>query len=103
MFDFPNAPTTGEIITGPNNSQYQWDGVKWIPNVSPSTGVPSNSPVFTGNPTAPTPATSDSDQSLATTAFVHNVVNTLGAPVEAPNDGRMYGRQSQAWQPVLNV
>lgn len=29
-----------------------------------------NSPAFTGNPTAPTPATSDNDTSLATTAFV---------------------------------
>lgn len=29
-----------------------------------------NSPAFTGNPTAPTPATSDNDTSIATTAFV---------------------------------
>ena len=33
-----------------------------------------NSPVFTGNPQAPTPATADSDTSIATTAFVHAVV-----------------------------
>lgn len=32
--------------------------------------APKASPVFTGNPTAPTPATSDNDTSLATTAFV---------------------------------
>jgi len=32
--------------------------------------APLASPVFTGNPTAPTPSTSDSDTSVATTAFV---------------------------------
>ena len=32
--------------------------------------APKQSPTFTGNPTAPTPATSDNDTSIATTAFV---------------------------------
>jgi hypothetical protein len=32
--------------------------------------APRDSPVFTGNPTAPTPATGDNDTSVATTAFV---------------------------------
>lgn len=32
------------------------------------------SPVFTGNPTAPTPATSDNDTSIATTAFVQALI-----------------------------
>ena len=32
------------------------------------------SPVFTGNPTAPTPASGDNDTSIATTAFVTNAV-----------------------------
>ena len=32
--------------------------------------APKADPVFTGNPTAPTPATADSDTSIATTAFV---------------------------------
>lgn len=35
-----------------------------------STYAPLASPVFTGNPTAPTPATGDNDTSIATTAFV---------------------------------
>jgi hypothetical protein len=34
--------------------------------------APLASPIFTGNPTAPTPATADSSTSLATTAFVKN-------------------------------
>jgi len=36
--------------------------------------APLASPVFTGNPTAPTPATSDNDTTIATTAFVQNVL-----------------------------
>ena len=31
-----------------------------------------NSPTFTGNPTAPTPAVGDNDTSIATTAYVHS-------------------------------
>jgi hypothetical protein len=47
--------------------------------------APLASPVFTGNPTAPTPATTDDDTSLATTAFVKNVVGAAGhAPIESP-------------------
>ena len=38
----------------------------------------SASPVFTGNPTAPTPAPGDSDLSLANTAFVQAAINSLG-------------------------
>jgi hypothetical protein len=29
MFDFPNSPTVGQIVTGGNGASYQWDGVKW--------------------------------------------------------------------------
>lgn len=34
------------------------------------------SPAFTGNPTAPTPASGDNDTSVATTAFVRTAINT---------------------------
>ncbi|SDB18379.1 MULTISPECIES: phage tail protein [unclassified Pseudomonas] len=37
-----------------------------------------NSPVFQGNPTAPTPAVTDNDTSVATTAFVRNVLARYG-------------------------
>lgn len=40
--------------------------------------APLNSPLFTGNPRAPTPAQGDDSQSLATTAFVQAKVGTLG-------------------------
>lgn len=36
--------------------------------------APSDSPVFTGSPTAPTPTTGDNDTSIATTAFVQEAV-----------------------------
>lgn len=39
-------------------------------------GSPLNSPNFTGNPTAPTPPSSDNSQSLATTAFVYAALGT---------------------------
>lgn len=39
--------------------------------------APKASPVFTGNPTAPTPAAGDSDTSIATTAYVQNELGLL--------------------------
>lgn len=29
-FDFPNTPTANQIVTGPSNQQFQWDGTKWV-------------------------------------------------------------------------
>src|SRR5262245_19370142 len=40
-------------------------------------GAPLASPIFTGNPTAPTPTAGDSDTSLATTAFVTAADNAV--------------------------
>ena len=40
-----------------------------------------NSPVFTGNPQAPTPAVTDYDTSIATSAFVNRAVDTLAATI----------------------
>lgn len=40
--------------------------------------APLADPTFTGNPSAPTPATSDNDTSIATTAFVKAVVAPMG-------------------------
>src|SRR5215467_9290680 len=30
-FDFPNAPTVGQVVTTTGGQQYQWDAVKWGP------------------------------------------------------------------------
>jgi len=47
--------------------------------------APINSPAFTGNPTAPTPAPGDNDTSIATTAFVQDAVTT-----GAVSDSKLY-------------
>lgn len=43
-----------------------------------STQATLESPVFTGDPKAPTPPMGDNDTSVATTAFVHNTLASLG-------------------------
>jgi hypothetical protein len=54
-----------------------------VPNLAPYALL--DSPLFTGDPRAPTPATADSDQSIATTAFVKNVA-ALGPAGTAGGD-----------------
>jgi hypothetical protein len=58
----------------PEQTLYIWDGALWVLNKAVLANDPSkaplDSPVFTGNPRAPTPAQGDSDTSIATTAFV---------------------------------
>ena len=58
--------------------------------------APKASPVFTGDPQAPTPSTSDSDTSIATTGFV----KAQAYLTDAPNDGAQYARKSTAWAVV---
>lgn len=43
----------------------------------PPTVAPLNSPIFTGDPKAPTPALGDNDTSIPTTAFVQTTVNGI--------------------------
>src|SRR5262245_19808469 len=42
----------------------------WSPAQAAGSYAPINSPTFTGDPKAPTPATADNDTSIATTAYV---------------------------------
>ena len=49
--------------------------------------APLANPVFTGDPRAPTPATSDNDTSIATTAFVHAAVAASGGTVTSVTAG----------------
>jgi Chaperone of endosialidase len=69
MLDFPGPGglTVGQVFTSAGKS-WQWDGAKWGP--AAGGGAPLDSPSFTGDPKAPTPATADNDTSIATTAFV---------------------------------
>jgi hypothetical protein len=50
-----------------------------LPIAGPGTFAPINSPTFTGDPKAPTPATSDSDTSIATTGFVKAAIASVSA------------------------
>jgi hypothetical protein len=71
------------------------------------------SPTFTGDPKAPTPATSDNDTSIATTAFVkaQSYLTTSAAastyqPIgsyltDAPSDGSYYVRKDGAWEALI--
>ena len=69
MLDFPGPGglTVGQIFTSAGKS-WQWDGAKWA--AAAGGGAPLDSPSFTGDPKAPTPATADNDTSIATTAYV---------------------------------
>jgi hypothetical protein len=54
-----------------------------VTNSIVATKSPINSPVFTGNPQAPTPALTDSDNSIATTAYTYTIMSQLRANVAA--------------------
>jgi hypothetical protein len=75
MLNFPNAPTVGQVF-----GSYTWDGEKWVQTISANTLAPLASPVFTGDPQAPTPSPGDSDTSVATTSFVAAAIAANGAP-----------------------
>ena len=98
-FDFPNAPTLAQVVSGPNGLQYIWDGTKWIPGTTPNNLAPINAPTFTGDPKAPTPVPGDNDTSIATTAFVQNAVSGI-SPTVLNNTGRNYLNNSmfRIWQ-----
>jgi len=55
------------------------------------------SPVFTGDPQAPTPAVSDNDTSIATTAYVQSQAYLK----DAPSDGNQYARFNAGWAKVV--
>jgi hypothetical protein len=57
--------------------------------------APKASPVFTGTPKAPTPATSSADDTVATTGFVQDVVAGIGG---GANPRRAY--TGGAWEPA---
>lgn len=60
-----------------------------FPNVGSdsSTYAPINSPLFTGNPQGPTPATGDDSKSLATTEFIQDVATELRAEISGAVGG----------------
>jgi hypothetical protein len=75
--DFPASPIVGATYTGPGGVIWAWDGAKWVNGTQIGTAyAPIDSPVLTGNPTAPNPPAGDADTSVATTAFVAAAVGT---------------------------
>ena len=64
-----------------------------IANAS-ATYAPLASPLFTGNPRGPTPATADSSVSLATTAFVKAQGYVLGGPYLPISGGTLTGQMT---------
>lgn len=91
-------------------------GTVTIPSGASISGfAPLASPVFTGDAKCVTPATSDNDTSIATTAFVKNQAyltaslaastyylqtNPSGFISDAPSDGSQYARKNAAWEVV---
>lgn len=56
------------------------------------------SPVFTGDPTGPTPAKTSNSKSLATTEFVKLALSDLASGIaDAPADGKKYVRADNDW------
>ena len=79
----PAAPIQGDVWTTTSNIAYFLNGTT-------KTVAPNESPVFTGNPTAPTVTKTSNSTSLATTGFVQlhvadlNAAINLKAPIASP-------------------
>jgi hypothetical protein len=47
--DFPSSPTTGQIFTAPNGTQWTWDSVKWTQGATSSGFLPLAGGTMTGD------------------------------------------------------
>lgn len=76
----PTPPNADNDTSIPNTSWVKANFAHVDPSNPPPAGVdlaayaPLASPLFTGDPRAPTPLTSDNDTSIATTAYVQNAI-----------------------------
>ena len=77
-------PANGDVYqvanpgTGKTNAEYAYDGAAFVElgtEINLSGYATLDSPVFTGNPTAPTPTADDNSTSIATTAYVQSELN----------------------------
>jgi len=48
-FDFPDTPTPDQIVIGPNQQLYRWDGTKWVHHQKPSRFVERAGDTMTGH------------------------------------------------------
>lgn len=65
--------------------------------------APLSSPLFTGDPKAPTPTPGDNDTSIATTAFVANALLSVARPLLALADQRTAGTNYGALNSGVNT
>ena len=123
QFDFPNNPTLNQIVTGPSNQQFQWDGVKWVallgagtadfaPLVNPAGGqnnyAPLAAPTFTGtttvgNLTAPGTATWTFPDGSTYTNAGHNNMAALGVALAAASNAPVAGLGVRLVNATANV
>jgi hypothetical protein len=78
-----NIPMNGKKLTGLGDATVGTDALNLQSGDTRYAGLAS--PVFTGNPTAPTPTVGDNDTSIATTAFVQTAVGGVGGGVTTFN------------------
>lgn len=102
-FDFPNTPTTNQIVTMPDGTVRKWDGVKWVAGQTPVSPY-----CYTGDapPSNPTPGTSWWD-SVSCQLFVYyndgnssQWVPAVAIPAsvgEAPSNSNYYARRNGQW------
>jgi hypothetical protein len=109
-WDFPAAPTNGQVFTTPTGVEYIWNGTVWKANgpVQVSGVYVSDTP-----PAAPIPDNMlwyESDTGIMWIRYrdadsVQWVQANPGGLPDAPNDNRAYGRRNATWvpTPVLSV
>jgi len=105
-FDFPNTPTTNQIVTMPDGTVRKWDGVKWVAGQTPTAPY-----CYTGDtpPSSPTLGASWWD-SVSCQLFVYyndgnssQWVPAVAIPAsvgEAPSNSNYYARRNGQWSDI---
>jgi len=67
-----------------------------------ASGATIDSPNLTGTPVSVTPPATSNSNEIATTAWVHSFIQSLGYITDAPHDGNRYVRQNGAWVVIVS-
>ena len=97
-FDFPDSPELDQVVVGPNNQLYRWDGFKWVHHQKPSRFVERAGDVMTG----PLFLNDDGSQPLHAVTYrqLESSESTITENLNAPTDGQVYGRSGDQWIPI---